>query len=511
MIVSSVRRDFGFSLCSNCSNNFLLIQAQGSINTGEGFSSTTIRPKTYTSALTLIVSNPKSDNIRHELYSPTTHSAAHHEYVDRAEDIIVESPHPSLVVKPSNLPPASEEQHAGNEYVTISVSESSSYATYKSARSESHEIIDTKSTRKQSSTLNVNELKARSGENVGTVADTKRKTSLQITPKNKPKTDGYERLESYASETSVNISSSNLDSWRRDFASEDDLYESTATINSTLRSDSMENTLTSLEKEMSKTYQGKLDLLMHDMEGYSNTTTFDSIEEIEYSTVNKTKKISGTYDNDYFTKETSAISTASRFPIASLKFGTNENETDMSTAHAESNRETTRSETVIEVQDTGNIIRKAAEKSEKPEITEKNKTMSLPKPKRKSKESQAKLAVNTDTNKKSSIEENVAIQHQISTNVAESISSNQSDNTYQLKGTGRESEMDFSAELNKEMEGMMLGLNMSPSKWFELDQSADSDQPSDDWTVNQHDVTRQLIAHLQCTYMSEKLSHVFFS
>ena len=436
------------------------------------------------------MSNPNSSNIRHELYSPTAHSSAHHEYVDRAEDIIVEGPHPLLIAKPSNVSHASKEQHANNEYVTINVSDTSSYATYKSTKSESHEVIDTKKTTKQSSTLNIKDLKASSGENMGPFADTKRKASLQITPKIKPRTDGYERLESYASETSVNISSSNLDSWSREFVSEDNMYESTATINSTLRSDSMENTLSSLEGEMDKAFQGRLDLLMQDIEGYDTATnrkaSFDSIEEVEYSAVNKTKKISGTYDNDYFTQEKPAISTASGVSIAHLARKSDDKLSASFVPHTETDRETLRSETVIEVQNIENITRKATdissmERSEITEITDKNKTMSLQKPKRKSKESQAKLAVNQDVNKKSSTEENIKLQHKDSTSTA--------DSSFQLRSTGKEPGVDYSAELNKQMEGMMLGLNMNPSKWFELDQSADSGQQTDDWTVKRHEAT----------------------
>ena len=444
------------------------------------------------------MSDPNSRNIRHEIYSPSTHSSANHEYVDRAEDIIIEAPHPSLIVKASNSSQARTEQQANSEYVTIHASDTSSYATYKSTKSETSEFTTNKTT-KQSSTVNINELKEVSGTNIGSIFDSNRKSSLQITPQRKSKADGYERLESYASETSVNISSSNLDSWSRDFESEDNLYESTATIASTVRSDSMENTLSSLEEEMDKNFQGRLDLLMQDIEGYSATdrkTSFDSREEVEYSAVNKTKKISGTYDNGYFTQAMQSLPTASEYPIITSTKNHDDTTTMSFISTPEENRETTRSETVIEVQKEniahkGSVISSSTERAEITEITEKNKTMSLQKPKRKSKESQVKFAVNNNINKKSSNEENIKVQNKDNRITAES--------SIQLNSDVKELGVDYNKELNKQMEGMMVEMKMDPSKWFELDQSADSNKPADDWTVKQHATTALTSFDLEST------------
>lgn len=409
--------------------------------------------------------------------------------MDRAEDIIIESPS-SILVKPAS-PSLNNDENAGSrgvtESVTLDASGTSIYATYKETKSE---YSATNKTTKQTSTINIEDLKGDSGVKVGTIFDPSRKSSLQITPLSKPMSDGYERLESYASETSVNTSSSKFGSWPHDFDSEDNLYQSTATITSTVRSDSLENTLASFEEDGDNSIHGKLDLLMQSIEGYGfdgegkqDTKSFDSKQEVEYSTVKKIKKVSGTYDNDTYTQE------LQMFP----KMSSAKEEIDLGTSAIDDNAlttsldlhsretETTRSEIIIDVQENEKESYKrsklaSTERSEETEITEKNKILSLKKPKRKfNKDYQVKFTVDNEEKNKSDLK------YSCKDGAMSTESTKQSHHIIQ------ECDVNFDTELNKEMEGMMLGMNMDPSKWFELDQSADSDKPSDEWKVTKHD------------------------
>ena len=452
-----------------------------SYQTGDGRFATIPNPKTYTTALTLILSDPSSRDIRHEPYTASVHASANHEYVDRAEDIIIEVPSQSRLLK------AAASGVADDDYVTLITSDTFSSATYKSSKSNQSKHAAKSEKTANASTLNRTGIMEGGKVKVESIYDPIRKASLQITPQTKTRSDGYERLESYTSETSINVNTFDLKKSRynsrsSEFESEDNLYESTATVTSMVRSDSVDNTLASLEEESGRNVHGNLELLMQEMEDFNVSKTVSvenskdktasaGLTEVVYSSVNKSARS----DGGLFEQEMHTLPQMSKTDdgVKNIKYSRSEEEAIVSTSFSLPSPKpaNVRSEGSVDLQEYVTDARKdssqtSTERSEVTEISE-TRTTAVRKPKRSlSKTYQATVSVDADSKHASSKQiESSSQKHDIEIALE---SSQQPDSDMSLFGT------DFEKELNEQMTGMMLGMDMDPTKWFDLDQSAAS-------------------------------------
>ena len=461
------------------------------------------QPKQYTSALTVLISDSSSAHVRFEPYIPSSHSSASHEFIDRAEDIIITTPNPSLSVKSNDesVPRKFIEERnteMDHEYVTLHASDSSAFATYKSSTSLQPEHILTDKSTAKAATLGRAKLRNGNKPKVVSIFDPNRKASLQITPQSQSRPDGYERLESYTSETSINVSTSDLKrtpfgSGSRSCESEDNLYESNATITSTVRSDSIENTLTSLEEESTNTVPGSLDLLMQNIEDFNTSVAFSENgskvqpsavgTNSEYASINKPR--TDTAKANFDSQEMHTLSSISDIKGDSSVVELKTEQDHMVTtsfSFPSMRSEGMIDEVMIDIEDRKkedgkHYLINSNERSEITELSEGEKTFAAPKPQSSlSKERHVTVVVDKDlpsTSTKQIDELNIQHDNRLTTG-----------STPKQQSGLNEFEFDYDRALNEHMEGMMLGMNMDPSKWFDLDKSADiASPPPEEWKV----------------------------
>ena len=450
-----------------------------------------MQPKTYTSALTLIISDPSSSHVRYEPYLPSLHCASNQEFTDRAEDIIIKTPNPSLVARSGNIPVPfnfTGDNYDGqdNEYVTLQVSDTSAFATYKSSTSL-HSEQTTDNSKMQTTTLGRAKLKDGKGPKMVSLFDPNRKASLQVTPQTKSQSGGYERLDSYTSESSINQSSADMkrsrfESGSRGFYSEDNLYESTATITSTVRSDSMDTTLISLEEESSKASLESMDLLMQTIEdlntGVSSTSRdANNAQSSDYASVKKVKK--NKFDSELTEMQTLHNITGHGPTVVERQSEVEHVITSFS--HPTQRPENPHDKIMIDfeghpIEDNKHSFLNSSERSESLEILEKSKIFSATKPKRNlSKDDKIKVVVDERQAAPSKRGNDEPL-------LQRSMDSGGSKQEYERRID--ELGIDHDSALNEHMEGLMIGMNMDPAKWFNLHTKEESITPiEDDWQV----------------------------
>ena len=423
---------------------------------------------------------------------PSLHCASNQEFTDRAEDIIIKTPNPPLVARSGNVPVPlnfTGDSYDGqdNEYVTLQVSDTSAFATYKSSTSLHSEHTTDKS-KMRTATLGRAKLKDGKGPKMVSIFDPNRKASLQVTPQTKSQSGGYERLDSYTSESSINQSSADMKRSRfetgsRGFYSEDNLYESTATITSTVRSDSMDTTLLSLEEENSNACPESLDLLMQSIEDFNtgvSTTTRDtsSTQSSDYASVNKVKK--NRFDSNFTEMQTLPYTSGHAPSFVERK---TESEEIVASFSNPTQRGVNSPDGIIidseshQNEDNKHYFSKSSERSESLEILERSKMFPATKPKRNlSKDDKITVVVDKRQAAPSKHGNDEPL-------LQRSMDSGGSKLEYERRID--ELGIDHDTALNEHMEGLMIGMDMDPAKWFDLHTKEESiTSIDDDWQVS---------------------------
>ncbi|XP_053386148.1 uncharacterized protein LOC123539409 isoform X3 [Mercenaria mercenaria] len=248
---------------SSTLNTHYNYQVKGSANSRSGFvASNQVQPSTHTSVLSIIISGGKGSSTppRSDIYSAALAPARDQGFVDRSEDMIIEQAPPVMFVRPmivvgdmsrgdvnhqSNLTvhTSSLSRDNVNQQSNLIVVPGNIPTVRYTADVESISFSSANSNKRHS------EGKVKDG-----VFSSLRKSSLQTTSNSGKNDFGYNRLESYSSETNIDGTlTRNLGGRKtgkngsKSAHSRDDLYESTITVTSTL--DSVDNSLFSLTEE----------------------------------------------------------------------------------------------------------------------------------------------------------------------------------------------------------------------------------------------------------------------
>ncbi|XP_052814372.1 uncharacterized protein LOC128241470 isoform X5 [Mya arenaria] len=218
----------GQSYSSSTLNTNYNYQVTSSANSRRNVKVVSSAPQNYTSVLNVIMTSGRHGNIeapRCDLYTAAFAPGRNQGFVDRAEDMVVEQTPPILIVRPmvGSVTNAGSESSSG---VTLHTS-GDPHASY------SNRGYQTMPGRGELIGI---------GENRNT---SNRKSSLQVPAAGSSKA-GYQRLENSSSETNVNTfksETSRTATTTHIDHSRDDLFESTTTIISNVRSDSMDTGL----------------------------------------------------------------------------------------------------------------------------------------------------------------------------------------------------------------------------------------------------------------------------
>lgn len=251
-------------------------------------------PVTHTSVMSLIISGGRNTPTppHSEIYSTHLAPSRDQGFVDRSEDMVIEVPAPVMIVRPVQAA-ESNNAHYKSE-VTIQT------GTLPSARYTANQNVGNNETSQSHKFMTL------SMTSSGKPADQQtRKSSLQMNSGSKGGF-GYERLGSYSSETNIDstissglVSKKNKKQTGKHEESRDDLYESTMTVTSELRSDSVDNSLFSLTEEGSSTGFGNSGdnfSLFNISNGTPDSRTYSdthqSTSDPTYAKVNKQQKSS---------------------------------------------------------------------------------------------------------------------------------------------------------------------------------------------------------------------------
>lgn len=220
------------------------------------------QPSTHTTVLSMIISGGKNSPTppHSDIYSAALAPARNQGFVDRSEDMIVEQIQPVMFVRPL-LAVDGHSHDVGNHQSNATVQTGSS--SHDHTNHQSNVTIHTGTIPSVCYKSNVHSMDYRcqdsktgysltTNRSVDNKFSSLRKTSLQVTPGSRKNDFAYERLESYSSESNIDKTLQHKLSGKKiktaDYSC-DDLYESTATVTSTLRSESVDNSLFSLTEE----------------------------------------------------------------------------------------------------------------------------------------------------------------------------------------------------------------------------------------------------------------------